>query len=127
MEFLDNQAIYLHIVEWICERVVSGVWTPGEKLPSVRELAVELEVNPNTVARAYEYSQNEGFMVTRRGIGQYLTDDAKSRCNAYLRRCFVEHEIPRVFRLVELLSISREEWLMLYSTCKKTDKDEKKQ
>lgn len=127
MEFLDNQAIYLQIVEWICERVLAGNWLAGEKLPSVRELAIELEVNPNTVARAYEYSQNEGFVVTRRGIGQYLTDDAKSRCNAYLRRRFVEYEMPRVFRLVELLDISGEEWQLLYSTCKKRDNHEKKQ
>ena len=127
MEFHENQAIYLQIAEWICERVVDGVWTSGQKLPSVRELAVELEVNPNTVSRAYEFVQNEGFVCTKRGIGQFVADDAVAICTSYLRRRFSEHEIPLLFRHVDLLKLSREEWIKLYDNYVITNRDEEKQ
>jgi GntR family transcriptional regulator len=53
MEFHDNKPIYLQIGDLIIERVLSGEWREGERIPSVRETAVNLEVNPNTVMRSY--------------------------------------------------------------------------
>ena len=55
MEFRDNKAIYLQIADFICERILLKQWAVGDKIPSVRELAVQLEVNPNTVARTVEF------------------------------------------------------------------------
>ena len=53
MEFGKDQAIYLQIADLICENILSGEWAAETKIPSVRELAINLEVNPNTVMRTY--------------------------------------------------------------------------
>ena len=57
MDFKETQAIYLQIVDLVCDHIVTGKWKAQERIPSVRELGVQLEVNPNTVMRAYDYLQ----------------------------------------------------------------------
>ena len=79
MEFNDKQAIYLQIVEYIYDRILTDDWKGDERVPSVRDLAVELQVNPNTVMRAYELLQNNEIIVNRRGVGNFLGSDAKSK------------------------------------------------
>jgi hypothetical protein len=59
MEFRENQAIYLQIAELICERILLKQWASEDKVPSVRELAVQLEVNPNTVMRTYDFLEQK--------------------------------------------------------------------
>lgn len=71
-----SRPIYLQIMEEIIKRAVRGNYVPGEQLPSVRDMAREMEVNPNTVSRVYMELEREGFIVTRRGQGSFLTDDA---------------------------------------------------
>ena len=53
MDFNNTQAIYLQLKDWMCEQLLSGKWEPGGRIPSIRELAVQFEVNPNTMMRAY--------------------------------------------------------------------------
>ena len=60
MDFKETQAIYLQIVDLVCDHIVTGKWKAQERIPSVRELGVQLEVNPNTVMRAYDYLQQAG-------------------------------------------------------------------
>ena len=55
MDFEKKQAIYMQIGDHICENILSGRWNEGERLPSTREMAVSMEVNPNTVMRTYTY------------------------------------------------------------------------
>lgn len=64
--------IYVQIVEGVRHAVVRGVYRAGEALPSVRELAVTLGVNPNTVQRAYESLEREGLIASRRGLGMFV-------------------------------------------------------
>ncbi len=64
--------IYLQIVEGIRSAVNLGVVRPGEALPSLRSLGVELRVNPNTVQRAFEELEREGLIESRRGVGMYV-------------------------------------------------------
>ena len=54
MEFDQHKPIYLQIADAICERILTGQWPEGDRIPSVRECGVSLEVNPNTVARSYD-------------------------------------------------------------------------
>lgn len=75
MQFDPARPIYLQVMEEIKKRTVRGEYTPGGRLPSVRELAREIGVNPNTVARVYLELEREGFIDTRRGQGSYVTDD----------------------------------------------------
>ncbi len=70
-----SRPIYLQIMEEIKKRAVRGTYTPGAQLPSVRDMAREMEVNPNTVARVYMELEREGFIETRRGQGSFLTDE----------------------------------------------------
>lgn len=71
-----SRPIYLQIMEEIKKRAVRGSYLPGAQLPSVRDMAREMEVNPNTVARVYMELEREGFIETRRGQGSFLTGDA---------------------------------------------------
>lgn len=77
-EFDPNQPIYLQIIAEIKKRSVRGVYVPGGKLPSVRDMAREMGVNPNTMARAYAELDREGFVFTRRGQGSFVTEKQKT-------------------------------------------------
>lgn len=105
MEFRDNKAIYLQIAEYVCEHILLGKWKPDEKIPSVREMAVELEVNPNTVMRTYELLQNKNIISNKRGIGFFVAEDAVQHVKNYRKVQFMEEELPVVFRNVYLLGI----------------------
>lgn len=73
--FDHTRPIYLQIMEEIKRRAVRGIYHPGGLLPSVRDLARETGVNPNTIARVYLELERVGFISTRRGQGTYLTED----------------------------------------------------
>jgi GntR family transcriptional regulator len=74
-DFDPHRPIYLQIVEEVKRRVARGDYAPGQQLPSVRELAQDLGVNPNTLARAYLELEREGFVVSRRGQGSFVTTE----------------------------------------------------
>ncbi len=76
--------IYLQIAQYIRQSVAAGIYRPGELLPSLRQLALDLSVNPNTVQRAYEHLEHEGLVVSRRGVGLFVTQrgDASARSRA---------------------------------------------
>lgn len=116
MDFRETQAIYLQIVEWICEQIILQVWNTGDKIPSVRELAVELEVNPNTIARTYEHLQSMELVVNKRGIGLFVADRSRDKATEYLKKQFIEKNLPQMFNYIKLLNISMEDLNILYHT-----------
>lgn len=74
--YFDEKApIYLQIVEHIKMEIVAGRMRPGERMPSVREMAVTAKVNPNTVQRVYQELEREGVTITQRGTGSFITED----------------------------------------------------
>ncbi len=75
IHFDPNRPIYRQLMDEIKKRTVRGQYLPGGKLPSVRDLAGEIEVNPNTIARVFNELEREGFIETRRGMGSYITED----------------------------------------------------
>ncbi|MBW2368418.1 MAG: GntR family transcriptional regulator [Deltaproteobacteria bacterium] len=109
MEFQKQQAIYLQIGESICDSILEGKWAPGEKIPSVREMAVSVEVNPNTVMRTYTDLQEKGIIFNKRGIGFFVSKEAESVILAQEKQEFIEHVLPRVFRAMSVLNISIDE------------------
>ncbi len=109
MDFRDKQAIYLQIAEYVSEQVLLGRWPVGDKIPSVRELAAELEVNPNTVMRTYEFLNQKGVISNKRGIGYFPADAATDRIRAYRREQFMENDLPVFFRNLYLLGIELSE------------------
>ncbi|HFJ9441373.1 MULTISPECIES: GntR family transcriptional regulator [Bacillus] len=72
-EFSPNIPIYVQVMEYIKKEIVTGRLAPGEKIPAVRELAGELQVNPNTIQRTFQELEREGVAETRRGTGRFVT------------------------------------------------------
>lgn len=77
MKFENNLPIYVQIVEYLKRQIISGILKEGDKLPSVREIATELKVNPNTVQRSYQELERENLVFTQRGMGTFVTEDEK--------------------------------------------------
>ena len=75
-EFQDHLPIYAQLMDTLKRRIVTGRYLPGEKLPSVRELAAEAGINPNTVQRAFSELEREGLIYTQRATGNYVTENA---------------------------------------------------
>lgn len=106
MQFENSaQAIYLQIVEYVCEQIIRGQWPISEKIPSVRELAVNLEVNPNTVMRSYEVLKTEQIIFDKRGIGYFIDPQGESRALQYLQREFISKSLPQLFKTMYLLKM----------------------
>lgn len=118
MEFRDNEAIYLQIAGYVSENIMLGKWPIEEKIPSVRELAVELQVNPNTAVRAYELLQNLEVIANKRGIGFFVTEDAVEKIKKYRKERFLKQELPEFFRNIYLLNIPLEEIAKRYEDFK---------
>lgn len=104
--FNDKQSIYLQIAGWVCEQVLTGKYKSGDKISSVRELGAELEVNPNTVMRSYDYLQQLDIIVNRRGIGFFVSDDAEQKIRKIQLEHFIRNELPPFFKTMNLLGIS---------------------
>ncbi|WP_442591148.1 GntR family transcriptional regulator [Pedobacter sp. AW31-3R] len=109
MEFRDNEAIYFQIATFVGENILLEKWKPGEKIPSVRDLAADLQVNPNTVMRSYEFLQGKEVIVNKRGIGFFVTEDSICKIKEHRKELFLGQELPLFFRNLSLLGISIEE------------------
>lgn len=109
MEFGDSNAIYLQIADHFCENILLGKWNSGDRIPSVREMAVSIEVNPNTVLRTYNYLQEKGIIYNKRGIGYFVSDDGLEKTLQLRKVDFVGHELPRFFKAMSLLNITMDE------------------
>lgn len=109
MDFRDKQAIYLQIADYVSDQILLGQWPVGEKIPSVRELAAELEVNPNTVMRTYDFLSQQSIIANKRGIGYFPANDATDRIKTYRREQFLENDLPVFFKNLYLLGIELSE------------------
>jgi DNA-binding transcriptional regulator YhcF (GntR family) len=123
MEFTDKQAIYLQIAETVCDGIVAGKWQTDERIPSVREMAVELLVNPNTVMRAYEYLQAKGIIYTKRGVGLHVAPQALEAIVNGRRENFISIEMPGFFDKLRLMDISFDELRIQYDLYLQNYKD----
>ena len=109
MQFRESRSIYLQIADYISERILLKQWKTEERIPAVRELAVQLEVNPNTVMRTYEFLQSQNIIYNQRGIGYFVSVDAVKNATQYRKAEFIEKELPNIFRNIYLLDIDVEE------------------
>lgn len=109
MQFRETSSIYLQIAEYICEKILLKQWKVDERIPSVRELAMQLEVNPNTVMRTYEFLQQQNIIYNQRGIGYFVAADAVKNATQYRKSEFLENELPSLFRNLFLLGMDVEE------------------
>lgn len=109
MEFQTSQPIFMQIVDHICDKILRQELTAGKQVPSVRELAVELEVNPNTVMRAIERLSAAEIIFNRRGVGYFVAEQAPEQVQTLRRQRLLEEQLPRIAEEMKLLNISVEE------------------
>ena len=102
--FNDNIPIYIQLVEMIKTDIVSGKYQPGDKLPAVRDMAMELGVNPNTVQRAFSELEREDLVKSDRTNGRYVTDDKKKIRK--LLKVLSEKYIDELFEKLNSLGMS---------------------
>ncbi len=109
MEFHKKEAIYFQIVEMVCEKILTRQWLEGDKLPSVRELAVSIEVNPNTVTRSYAFLQERGIIQNKRGIGYFVSEHAYDDTLSFMKSRFIRNDLPLLFKAIKMISMDFDE------------------
>lgn len=118
MEFSDNKPIWLQIRDWMCDRIAGGEWPDGERIPSVRDVGVALQVNPNTVMRAFESMQRDGMIFNRRGVGYFVAEGGRAKVADAQRSAFLGQTLPAMFGTMERLGITRDELIAEYENFK---------
>ncbi len=119
MEFRESKGIYQQIADQICERILQQEWQVDERIPSIRELAVELGVNPNTVTRSYQTLLDRQIIINQRGRGYFVTDQSIKRILSSMKDEFINNELPAVFRMMDLLNINSKEVAELFTQYQK--------
>ena len=114
MDFQKKDAIYLQIADLMCERILLQEWQENNRIPSVRELAVDLEVNPNTVMRAYAFLQEQKIIFNKRGIGYFVSADGLKITRSLFKSNFIRNDLPQLFRILNLLDMDLDELSVLY-------------
>ena len=109
MEFRKQKPIFLQIADRLMEQILGGEPAEDDRMPSVRDVAASMGVNPNTVMRTFEYLQSEEIIYNRRGVGYFVSPDAKKRILDEQRREFLEEELPLIKQRMKMLGISIEE------------------
>jgi GntR family transcriptional regulator len=115
MEFEQPKGIYLQIADQIRDRILQGEWAEGERIPSIRELAVSVGVNPNTVTKSYQALTDRKIIENQRGLGYFVATGAKQAILREMKNEFMREELPRVFRTMRLLDISIDELAEQYN------------
>jgi GntR family transcriptional regulator len=105
MQFSEPKGIYQQIADQMRARILAGDWQEGERIPSVRELAVEVGVNPNTVTKSYQALLDDQIIENQRGLGYFVAADAKRRIVEEMKEHFIRDELPRVFRTMRVLGM----------------------
>ena len=107
----DLKPVYVRLRDIIAEAILSGQFSDGDPLPSVRAFAAEQGANPLTVAKAYQGFQDEGLIVVRRGVGMFVAEGARERLSSSEREQFIRKEWPAVRARMDRLGIDPAELL----------------
>jgi GntR family transcriptional regulator len=114
MEFTENQPIYMQIADVFCENILLQKWAINERIPSVRDVAIQMEVNPNTAMRAFVYLQEKEIIFNKRGIGYFVSEEGYQKALDLKRAAFIEKDLPVVMKTMKLLDITCNEMEQLY-------------
>ena len=106
MTFSNDKAIYLQMVDRLCDEILSGKYHDDDRIPSVREYSVLLEVNTNTAVKAYDELARANIIYNKRGLGYFVTPGAKKQILKARKTEFMKERLPELFRQMRLLDIS---------------------
>ncbi len=109
MDFDNSKPIYLQIVDFFYENILAKRWHEEERIPSVREVAVMVEVNPNTAIRAFNYLQEQNVIYNKRGIGYFVSENGFNKVLDIKKIEFMEVILPDVFKKMRLLNVQFDE------------------
>lgn len=116
MNFNENKPIYIQISDYFCDQILSDKWKPGDRIPSVREVAVQMEVNPNTAIRAFHTLQEEGVIYNQRGVGYFVDEGAEKIVKEKRKKEFIQQKLPLLFKEIDLLGISFQDLEEIYNS-----------
>lgn len=105
MMFSGEKPIYLQMADRLCDEILAGKYQNDDRIPSVREYAVMLEVNANTAVKAYDELARENIIYNKRGMGYYVTPGAKQQILQERKKAFLKEHLPELFRQMRLLGI----------------------
>lgn len=106
-ELVSDRPIYIQLVDEIKLRIITGYYKPGERIPTVRELASEAEVNPNTMQRALSELESSGLVITQRTSGRVVTDDVQIIQNS--KKSIAKEVTIKFIKKMETLGFKNEE------------------
>ena len=108
-----NRPVCPQICELICVDIVNGVFGPDGRLPSVRDVAVMVGVNPNTIVRSYQLLESQEIIYNKRGLGYFVKDGAVARIKDNVKNEFIANELPQFKAKAAMLGITKEELVEL--------------
>ena len=120
MDFTKSQTIYMQIADHISEQILAGQLQAGDKVPSVREMATSIAVNPNTVMRTYTYLQEQDIIFNKRGIGYFVADKALHKTKSMKKEAFIQQYLPVFFKNMDLLDIKFEDLKQMHEDYNKS-------
>ena len=126
MIFSNDKPIYIQMADRLCDEILSGVYQDDDRIPSVREYAVLLEVNTNTAVKAYEQLAREEVIYNKRGLGYFVTPGAKKQILKVRKQEFMKERLPELFRQMQLLGITLEDVKDAYDATFNQDKTSNK-
>ena len=122
-EFQDHLPIYAQLMDTLKRRIVTGRYLPGEKLPSVRELAAEAGINPNTVQRAFSELEREGLIYTQRATGKYVAENEADIKSA--REALARTQVADFLRAMQSLGFSVGDVIVLLQSFNESEEENK--
>ena len=109
MTFSNDKPIYIQMVDRLCDEILAGTYKDDDRIPSVREYAVLLEVNTNTAVKAYDELARANVIYNKRGLGYFVTPGAKKQILKARKQEFMKERLPELLRQMKLLGIKKEE------------------
>ena len=116
MTFNNDKAIYIQMADRLCDDILAGTYSDDDRVPSVREYAVSLEVNTNTAVKAYDQLARDGIIYNRRGLGYFVTPGARNSIMQARRKAFLDTTLPSLFRDMRLLGIGIDDIVKEWNT-----------
>lgn len=114
----DLNPIYLKLADRVCDNILCGKYNEDERIPSVRDFAADHEVNPNTVMRAFDWLQQKEIIYNKRGMGYFVSPNAKDLISSVRKEQFKNTVLPSVFKSMFQLNIDIEEIINEYKQYK---------
>lgn len=118
MTFTNDKAIYIQMADRLCDEILAGKYKDDDRIPSVREYAVMLEVNANTAVKAYDELSRANIIYNKRGLGYFVTPGAKKQILKERKQEFMKQRLPELFRQMQLLDITIDDVVETYKEIK---------